>query len=54
MYRQGIDDIFAEGMARAIRKLGKEKYGDTIYHGMTNSQTGEHLDIPVSFEGSWG
>lgn len=54
VYRKGIGDVFAEGMARAIRTLGKGKYGDTIYHGMTNSETGAQLDIPVSFEGSWG
>lgn len=53
-YRIGLGDIFAEGMARAIRKLGKEKYGDTIYHGRYNTITGQQLDIPVSFESGWG
>lgn len=52
-YRIGIGDIFAEGMARAIRILGKEKYGDTIYHGRYN-QGGVRLDIPVSLETGWG
>lgn len=52
-YRVGIGDIFAEGMARAIRILGKEKYGDSIYHGRYN-QEGKRLDIPVSFESGWG
>lgn len=53
VYRRGIGDIFAEGMSRAIRKLGKEKYGDSIYHGRTNLD-GEQLDIPVSLESGWG
>jgi aldehyde:ferredoxin oxidoreductase len=52
-YREGIGDIFAEGMARAVRKLGKEKYGDTIYHGRYNMK-GEQLDIPISWEAGWG
>ncbi len=52
-YRTGIGDIFAEGMARAIRTLGKEKYGDTIYQGRVN-QDGVRLDIPVSLEAAWG
>lgn len=52
-YRTGIGDIFAEGMARAIRILGKEKYGDTIYKGRFN-QEGKQLDIPVSLESGWG
>lgn len=53
VYREGIGDIFAEGMARALRKLGKEKYGDAIYHGRYN-QEGKRLDIPVSLEFGWG
>lgn len=33
VYREGkLGNIFAEGMARAMRILGKEKYGDAIYH----------------------
>ncbi len=55
VYREGeLGNIFAEGMARAIRTLGKEKFGDTIYQGRFNSKTGERLDIPVSFEAGWG
>ena len=55
VYREGkMGDALAEGMARFIRFLGKEKYGDTIYKGRTNSVTGEQLDIPVSFESAWG
>ena len=53
VYREGIGDIFAEGMARAIRILGKEKYGDTIYHGRFNAK-GENLALPVSLEAGWG
>lgn len=52
--RTPLGNIFAEGMARAIRVLGKEKYGDSIYHGRYNNVTGEQLDIPVSFESGWG
>lgn len=46
-------DVFAEGMARAIRLLGKKRYGETIYHGRYN-QEGVRLDIPVSLEAAWG
>jgi aldehyde:ferredoxin oxidoreductase len=55
-YRKGYwGDLFAEGMARAIRTLGKEKYGDTIYKGMiSNVVPGMELDIPISLESSWG
>lgn len=53
VYRRGIGDIFAEGMSRAIRKLGKEKYGDSIYHNRYNAD-GQQLDIPVSLESCWG
>ena len=54
-YRKGkYGPIFAEGMARAIRTLGKEKFGDTIYQGRYSQMTGEKLDIPVSLETAWG
>ncbi len=54
-YRKGkYGEIFAEGMARAIRTLGKEKFGDTIYRGRFSQITGERLDIPVSLETAWG
>lgn len=50
-----IGDLFAEGMARTVRALGKEKYGDTVYKGITsNVVPGMQLDIPISFESSWG
>ena len=47
-YRKGkLGPVFAEGMARAIRALGKEKYGDTIYHGrFSQVLDGKRLDIP--------
>ena len=56
VYRKGYwGNLFAEGMARAIRTLGKEKYGDTIYKGIiSNVVPGLQLDIPISFESSWG
>lgn len=54
-YRKGkYGDIFAEGMARAIRTLGKDKFGDTIYRGRYSQITGQRLDIPVSLETAWG
>jgi aldehyde:ferredoxin oxidoreductase len=56
VYRKGYyGNLFAEGMARAIRELGKEKYGDTIYKGrISNRVPGKQLDIPISFESAWG
>lgn len=54
-YRKGkYGPIFAEGMARAIRILGKEKFGDSIYHGRVSQVTGERYDLPVSLETAWG
>jgi aldehyde:ferredoxin oxidoreductase len=55
-YRRGTyGEIFAEGMARAIRILGKEKFGNTIYHGRYSQvNPGTNLDIPVSLETAWG
>ena len=48
-------DLFAEGMARAIRKMGWDKYSETIYHGRySNELGGVRTDIPVSLEGGWG
>ena len=42
-------------MARAIRALGKEKYGDTIYTGcISRCVPGKQLDIPISLESAWG
>jgi aldehyde:ferredoxin oxidoreductase len=56
VYRKGYyGNLLAEGMARAIRVLGKEKFGDTIYHGRTSKRLdGQRLDIPISFEVAWG
>lgn len=54
-YRKGkYGPIFAEGMARAVRILGKEKFGDSIYHGRYSQITGQRLDLPVSLETAWG
>ena len=54
-YRKGkYGEIFAEGMARAVRTLGKDKFGDSIYHGRISQITGEQLDLPVSLEAGWG
>ena len=55
VYRKGkYGEIFAEGMARAIRTLGMEKYGNTIYSGRTSVRTGEKNMIPISLESAWG
>lgn len=54
-YRSGpYGDILAEGMARAIRILGKEKFGDTIYQGRFSQILGTSLDMPISMETAWG
>jgi aldehyde:ferredoxin oxidoreductase len=54
-YRKGkYGPIFAEGMARAIRTLGKEKYGDTIYHGQYSRIIDQPIPVPVSLELAWG
>lgn len=56
-YRKGkYGDIFAEGMARAMRTLGKEKFADAIYHNRFSRVGGKRtrLDIPVSLESAWG
>lgn len=55
-YRKGYyGNLLAEGMARAIRVMGKEKFGDTIYHGRySNCIPGLRLDIPISLETAWG
>ncbi len=53
-YRKGpMGDLLAEGVGRMIRKLGKEKFGDTIRHGVYN-RAGEERNTPVSWETSWG
>jgi aldehyde:ferredoxin oxidoreductase len=55
VYRKGeMGDLFAEGMGRAIRRLGREKYGNSLYHGRFSGVTGQRLDIPVSLESAWG
>ena len=54
VYRKGpMGDLLAEGVGRMIRALGKEKYGDTIRHGIFN-RDGEERLTPVSWETSWG
>lgn len=54
--RTEIGDILAEGMARGIRTLGKEKYGDTVYHGRRSGMLSGNpeLPLPVSMETAWG
>lgn len=55
-FRKGYyGNLLAEGMARAIRTLGKEKFGDTIYHGRYSQVVpGKQLDLPISLETAWG
>ncbi len=54
-YRKGYyGNLLAEGMARAIRTLGKEKFGDTIYHGRYSNMSQKYIDIPISNESAWG
>lgn len=52
--RTEMGDLLAEGMARAIRTLGKEKFGDTIYHGRHSNILDKDLDLPISLETAWG
>ncbi len=48
-------DLLAEGMARFVRKMGKGKYGDTLYHGrISNVLGGQKLPLHVSQESVWG
>lgn len=56
VYRKGeYGDMFAEGMSRAIRKMGYDKYSETIYHGRFSQMLGgQRTDIPVSLEAAWG
>ncbi len=57
VYRKGYyGNLLAEGMARAIRTLGKEKFGDTIYHGRRSGVLpgNPSLDLPISLETAWG
>lgn len=57
VFRKGYyGNLLAEGMARAIRKLGKEKFGDTIYHGRRSGMLpgNPQLDLPISMETAWG
>ena len=34
--------------------LGKEKYGDSIYHGRYSNILKQYLESPVSLEAGWG
>jgi len=56
VYRKGYwGNLFAEGMGRVIRELGREKYGNTVYKGIiSNVVPGLQLDIPISWESAWG
>jgi aldehyde:ferredoxin oxidoreductase len=56
VYRKGYyGNLFAEGMSRAIRELGEDKYGTTLYQGrISNRIPGKRLDIPISFASAWG
>ena len=56
VYRKGYyGNLLAEGMARTIRVMGKEKFGDTIYHGRKSQMLdGQELPLPISLETAWG
>ena len=43
--RLGYGNLFAEGMARAIRKMGYDKYSESIYHGRYSQVLGRGLGI---------
>ena len=56
VYRKGeYGNLFAEGMHRAIRELGYDKFSETIYHGRYSQMLGgKRTDLPVSLEAAWG
>lgn len=56
VYRKGYyGNLFADGMSRAIREMGYDKYSETIYHKRFSQELGgKRIDLPVSLEGSWG
>ena len=56
IYREGYyGNLFAEGMSRAIRELGKDKYGESIYHNRISQRLGgKKVALPVSEESAWG
>jgi len=47
-YREGIGDLLSEGVSRAIKELGSEQYGETIYHGRRKIPT------KISLQEAWG
>ena len=54
-YRKGVlGNIFAEGMARAMRILGKKKYADAPYHNRYDASGTKNLALPCSLEAAWG
>ena len=56
VYRRGeYGNLFAEGMHRAIRALGYDKFSETVYHGRYSTMlNGKRTDLPVSLEAAWG
>ncbi|MBR3258685.1 MAG: hypothetical protein IKF96_06805, partial [Eggerthellaceae bacterium] len=56
VYRRGYyGNLFAEGMSRAVRELGYDKFSETIYHNRHSIILGgKRTDIPVSWEAAWG
>lgn len=58
-YRKGYwGNLFAEGMYRALRALGDEKYTKTLYHPVVQAETspikGQEIDIPIDWGSAWG
>ena len=51
-----MGNLLAEGMARATRALGKEKFADTIYKGRRSQMLPGYpqVDLPISMETAWG
>lgn len=56
VYRKGgYGDLFAEGMSRAIRRLGYDRFSESIYHNRYSQVlNNQRIDIPVSLEAAWG
>ncbi len=52
-YREGLGDILAEGVTRAINTLGRAKYGDTIYTGQRAFE-GKPMPTKIDLQEAWG
>ncbi len=54
--REGFGDIMAEGIARTVKHMGEEKYGNVFYHGADVWHPEKNYDNPETLSGvaGWG